>query len=69
MQRLPDGPERDALFLEAKRIAAAYVPWKNRIHRIESDLLHPWVIGYRRPLFWNNWWHMIDIDDGRRSAA
>ncbi|HSW05368.1 ABC transporter substrate-binding protein, partial [Aquabacterium sp.] len=65
MKALPDGPERDALFLEAKRMAIAYMPWKFHVHRIEIDLVHPWVIGYRRPLFWNNWWHMIDIDTRR----
>ncbi len=69
MQQLPDGPERAALFTEAKRIAAVYVPWKNRIHRLESDLLHPWLIGYRRPLFWQNWWHLVDIDTTRRPGG
>jgi ABC-type transport system substrate-binding protein len=68
MQALPDGPERDALFLEAKRIAVAYMPWKFRIHRIDTELLHPWVSGYRKPLFWAEWWHMIDIDQSKRPA-
>ena len=66
MQALPNGPERDALFLEAKRIATAYMPWKFRVHRIDSELIHPWVLGYRKPLFWQEWWHMIDIDDSKR---
>ncbi len=66
MKALPDGPEREALFHEAKRIAAAYLPWKYHVHRIEIDLVHPWVVGYRRPLFWNNWWHLVDIDTARR---
>jgi len=21
------------------------------------------VIGYRRPLFWNDWWQYVDLDD------
>jgi ABC-type transport system substrate-binding protein len=66
MQALPDGPERDALFREAKLIAAAYMPWKFRIHRIEGELVHPWVQGFRKPLFWQEWWHMIDIDVSKR---
>jgi ABC-type transport system substrate-binding protein len=66
MQALPDGPERDGLFLEAKRIAAAYMPWKFRVHRLEAEVQHPWVSGYRKPLFWLEWWHMIDIDDSKR---
>ena len=66
MQALPDGPEREALFLEAKQIAAAYMPWKFRVHRLEGEVLHPWVVGYRKPLFWQDWWHMIDIDESKR---
>ena len=66
MQALPDGPEREALFLEAKQIATAYMPWKLRVHRLEGEVLHPWVAGYRKPLFWQEWWHMIDIDESKR---
>ena len=66
---LPDGPERDALFREAKLIAAAYMPWKYTVHRMDPDMWHPWVIGFRRPLFWNEWWHLVDIDLGLRAAA
>jgi ABC-type transport system substrate-binding protein len=61
-QVLPDGPERDALFRQAIRIAVAYMPYKVRVHRIFTDLVHPWVLGFRRPLFWQDWWHMVDID-------
>ena len=68
MQALPDGPERDALFLECKRLAAAYMPYKVLVHRIANELLHPWVIGYRRTPFWNDWWHMVDVDTARRAA-
>ncbi len=69
LQRLPDGPERNQLFFEAKRIAAAYLPYKYHVHRIANDLAHPWLIGFRRPLFWNDWWHLVDIDDSRRATS
>jgi ABC-type transport system substrate-binding protein len=62
LQALPDGPERDALILQAKRLSVAYMPYKAHAHRIETDLAHPWVLGYRRPLFWQEWWHMVDLD-------
>ena len=68
MSALPNGPERDAMFLQAKRISAAYAPYKQHVHRIYTDLLHPWVDGYRRPLFWNRWWHMVDVDPAKRPA-
>jgi ABC-type transport system substrate-binding protein len=68
MREIPDGPERDALFLKAKQIAVAYMPYKNTAHRMEADMLHGWVVGYRRPLFWQEWWHMVDIDTGKQAA-
>jgi len=64
---LPDGPERNALFLECKRLAAAYMPYKVHVHRIANELLHPWVHGYRRTPFWNDWWHMVDVDTQLRA--
>jgi ABC-type transport system substrate-binding protein len=67
--QLPDGPEREAVFHEAKLIAAAYLPWKYTVHRMDPDLWHPWVIGFRRPLFWNEWWHLVDIDERMRAAS
>ncbi len=69
MAALPDGPEREKLFLEAKRIATVYMPAKIHVHRYFTDLLHPWVHGFRRPLFWNEWWHRVDIDMAARHAA
>lgn len=69
MARLPDGPQREALFFEAKKIAIAYMPYKPTVHRISTDLWYPWVIGYRRPPFWNEWWHMVDVDADMRQRA
>ena len=63
---LPDGAERDALFLQAKKIATAYMPYKARLHTVETDLIYPWLIGYRRTVFWQEWWHMVDIDNSKR---
>ena len=65
---LPDGPERQDLFRRAKIIAAAYMPYKSNVHRISTDMWHPWVIGFRRPLFWNEWWHMVDIDPSKKPS-
>jgi ABC-type transport system substrate-binding protein len=66
---LPDGPERDALFLQAKKLAIAYAPYKLHVHRFVADMMHPMVQGYRRPLFWNEWWHMVDADPALRTQA
>jgi ABC-type transport system substrate-binding protein len=69
MARLPDGPEREALFLQAKKIATAYMPYKPTVHRISTDMWYPWLIGYRRPPFWNEWWHLVDVDPEMRARA
>ncbi len=69
LSQLPDGPEREALFREAKRLAIAYMPYKPTVHRISTDVWYPWLIGYRRPPFWNEWWHMVDVDTALRAQA
>ena len=66
---LPDGPERLALFDQAKRLAVAYAPYKLHCHRYVADMMHPKVVGYRRPLFWNEWWHMVDADPAARPRS
>lgn len=68
---LPDGPERDALFREAKKLFVAYMPYKFVGHRIETAVFHPWVIGYRRHSFMRAMWKYVDIDNhlkGERGA-
>ncbi len=67
MSELQDGPERDMLFLEAKKIGAAYMPYKAHAHRLDTDLVHPWLIGFRRPLFQTEWWHRVDVDIALRA--
>ncbi|MBA4175002.1 MAG: bicyclomycin resistance protein [Leptothrix sp. (in: Bacteria)] len=59
---LPDGPEREALFLQAKRLAVAYVPYKLHCHRYVVDMMTAQVQGYRRPAYWQEWWHMVDVE-------
>lgn len=61
LSALPDGPERLALFEQAKRLAVAYMPMRAMVHRYETTLLWPQLAGYRKPLFWQEWWHMVDI--------
>ncbi len=68
MQALPDGPQRLALLREAQKIVVAYAPHKYNVHRIVNDLNHPWVVGYRRPLFGNQFWQYVDIDRRARMA-
>ena len=69
MKKLPDGPERLSLFRQANKLLIAYAPYKFHVHRIHSDLMHPWVHGYRRPPFWSEWWHYVDVDEEMRAKA
>jgi ABC-type transport system substrate-binding protein len=69
MQSLPDGPERLALLREAQRIVVAQMPHRYNVHRIITDLTHPWVIGYRRPIFGGQFWHYMDVDNRLRPAT
>ncbi len=59
---LPDGPEREAVFEQAKRLCVAWMPYKLRTHLAFTALTQPGLVGYRRPLFWNNWFEMVDIE-------
>jgi ABC-type transport system substrate-binding protein len=62
MTVLPNGPERLALFDQAKKLAVAYMPYKLHVHRLVADLMHPELQGWRRPLYWNEWWHFVDVE-------
>jgi len=69
MSQIADGPERDELFRRAKKIAVAYMPYKVSVHRIGTHVAHAHLIGFRKPLFWNGWWHMVDMDPAVRAPA
>ncbi|PXW93891.1 ABC-type transport system substrate-binding protein [Sphaerotilus hippei] len=62
LQGLPDGPEREALFRQANKLALAYMPYRVTVHRIVCDLAHAPLQGYRRPPFWLSWWSFVDIE-------
>ncbi len=63
--QMPDGPERDKVLREAERILIAYMPYKIRVHRIGTDLMQPWVVGYQRHPNAREFWQYIDIDTSK----
>ena len=69
LRTMPDGPERLALVRQVQRLGTAYMPYKTHVHRIISDIAQPWLIGYRRPVFWNDYWQYLDIDTARLPVA
>ena len=64
LSALPDGPERLSLLLHAERLAIAWMPYKYTSMQIETHVTHPRLIGFRRPIFSNDWFHLVDLDDG-----
>ncbi len=68
-KQLPDGPERDAVIFELKRLFNVYMPYKIHGHRFANDVSHPWLVGYRRHPFARDFFKYIDIDPEARSGA
>ena len=59
---MPDGPEREAVMRQASTLMNAYMPYKFTVHRIYTDLTHPWMVGYRRHPYMRDFWRYVDID-------
>ena len=51
------------------KLFLVYAPWKLGVHRIYTDLLQPWVHGYRRHPILQSWWPYIDIDGEQQAKA
>jgi ABC-type transport system substrate-binding protein len=60
--KMPDGPEREQVMTEASKLMVAYMPYKLSSHRIGTDLMQPWVVGYRRNPFVREFYKHVDID-------
>ncbi|MDP9045643.1 MAG: ABC transporter substrate-binding protein [Pseudomonadota bacterium] len=67
LRLLPDGPQRTARFRAAERLAIAYMPYKFTINRASLDMAGPQLVGYRRTVFWLDWWHHVDIEPALHS--
>jgi ABC-type transport system substrate-binding protein len=61
-RELPDGPERFELMQQAQKLMVAYMPYRVHVHRIFTDLAHPWVLGYHRNVFVREFYKYVDID-------
>ena len=61
-QLMPDGPERLAMMQKLVKIMVAYMPYKFNTHRIRTDLMQPWLLGYRRHPVNHAFWKYVDID-------
>ena len=50
-------------------LTAKNMPYKARFHQLVTDLARHELVGYRRPLFGNQFWHYVDIDTARQPKA
>ena len=60
-QKMPPGPERDALYREMTRVMEAYAPWRLMISRYRNMLVQPRVLGYKRHPILHAHWAYVDI--------
>ena len=64
---LPNGPERQQVMTEMLKLTVAYMPYKVHVHRINTDLAQPWVVGYHRNVFLRDVWRYFDVDMAERA--
>lgn len=65
--RLPDGPERDKLYLEMQKQFEADTPWVMGVTRLRNQVIRPWVIGYKKhPVLLAEWmYYDINMSKGK----
>jgi len=68
-KRLPDGPERNAIYRKMAELVAAYNPWDLGVYRIENTVVRPWVLGYKKHVNLEHTWKYLDLDPSRRKAG
>jgi ABC-type transport system substrate-binding protein len=61
-RKMPDGPERLAVMQAAAKLMVAYMPYKVHVHRIWTDLTHPWVKGYVKNQYVREFYKYVDVD-------
>ena len=60
--RLPDGPERGALYRQMARIVATDVPWITRVHRVRNNVQQPWLTGFKYTEVTYQFWRYAGVD-------
>jgi ABC-type transport system substrate-binding protein len=68
-KRMPNGPERDALYARMAKIMAAYTPVDLDVYRYENTVVRPWVKGYKKNVLFEHDWKYLDIDVARQQSG
>ena len=66
--RLPEGPERDALYHEMVKLIWVYAPWVVEAYKAYHVLAHPWLLNFKKHPFGHEPWRYLDIDLARAPA-
>jgi len=66
---LPDGPERDKLYVRMAKIMEAYTPLDLDVFRYENTAVRPWVLGYKKNVLFEHEWKYLDIDVARQQSG
>ena len=67
-KRIPDSPERNAIYRKMALIIAAYNPWDLGVYRYENTVVRPWVQGYKKNVYIEHPWQFLDIDVAKQKA-
>ena len=65
-RRLPDGPERDALYARMVKLILVYSPWLVETFKAETILVQPWLLNLKKHPFGHEPWRYLDIDPARK---
>jgi ABC-type transport system substrate-binding protein len=66
-RRIVDPEERTNVYAKMIDIIAAYNPWCPKAFRISNTVIAPWVMGYKKNVYYFiEPWHYLDIDIAQR---
>jgi oligopeptide transport system substrate-binding protein len=66
-QKMPLGTERFALYSTMNNIATVNSAWYPGIFRYQNVLMQPWLLNYKRNPYRQHFWHLMDIDESKRT--
>jgi ABC-type transport system substrate-binding protein len=68
-KRIPDGPQRDAMYRALAEDINAFNPWDLGVWRVENTLVRPWVDGYKKHVYREHAWLYLDVDPAAQKRA
>jgi ABC-type oligopeptide transport system substrate-binding subunit len=64
-RQLPDSPERNRLFREMSRQMEVDGAWSLHVSRLRSELIWPWIKGYKKHPILQADFQYLDVEPGR----